>query len=180
MDFLPRLAEKELLSWLNIGKVLIITGARQVGKTTLALGLLGEDADERHPAYLNWDDLRMRPRIRGAELPPDQPLLIFDEIHKYRAWRGLLKGLYDKRSKDQRILVTGSARLDLYRLVHGGYTKAFRHKKTCSSFRSKKSNWMGWRRGFRCSRHTTVCRDRSSTTQIAGAAHGNRIKGRHV
>ena len=38
-----------------------------------------------------------------------------DEIHKYRAWRNYLKGLYDGRPEGQQILVTGSARLDLYR-----------------------------------------------------------------
>ena len=35
--------------------------------------------------------------------------------HKYRSWRGVLKGLYDGRRRGQRILVTGSARLDFYR-----------------------------------------------------------------
>ena len=43
---------------------------------------------------------------------------MFDEIHKYRLWRRFLKGLYDRRRPRQRILVTGSARLDFYR--HGG------------------------------------------------------------
>ena len=43
---------------------------------------------------------------------------VFDEIHKYRLWRNFLKGLYDARSGSQRILVTGSARLDFYR--YGG------------------------------------------------------------
>ena len=42
-------------------------------------------------------------------------LWIFDEIHKYRSWRGYLKGLHDVRRRGQRILVTGSARLDFYR-----------------------------------------------------------------
>jgi hypothetical protein len=40
---------------------------------------------------------------------------VLDEIHKYRSWRNLLKGLYDGRRRGQRILVTGSARLDFYR-----------------------------------------------------------------
>ena len=39
----------------------------------------------------------------------------FDEIHKYRAWRNYLKGLYDAAGGRKRILVTGSARLDFYR-----------------------------------------------------------------
>ena len=55
-----------------------------------------------------------RERILRGELPPGT-LWAFDEIHKYRAWRHFLKGLYDGRPRGQRILVTGSARLDFYR-----------------------------------------------------------------
>lgn len=38
-----------------------------------------------------------------------------DEIHRYRDWRNYLKGLFDERGPALKILVTGSARLDLYR-----------------------------------------------------------------
>lgn len=103
-----------------------IGGARQVGKTTLALDLLGSDADESHPGYLNWDDPRMRPRIRNAELPADEPCLIFDEVHKYARWRNLLKGIWDTERSSRRIIVTGSARLDLYR--RGGDSLAGRYR----------------------------------------------------
>ena len=58
-----------------------------------------------------------RERILRGELPPGK-LWAFDEIHKYRAWRRFLKGLYDARPRGQRILVTGSARLD-WTLVPG-------------------------------------------------------------
>ena len=93
-------------------KMVFVAGPRQVGKTTLARALPGA-----REGYLNWDVAEHRERILRRELPA-APLWIFDEIHKYRAWRGFLKGLYDGRSTGQRILVTGSARLDLYR--HGG------------------------------------------------------------
>jgi len=44
----------------------------------------------------------------------DSPLG-FDELHKYRNWRNYLKGIYDEpRRMKKKILVTGSARLDLY------------------------------------------------------------------
>src|SRR5439155_12557859 len=66
-------------------------------------------------AYLNWDDPRVAARIRRAELPPDEPTLIFDEIHKYARWRNLLKGIFDTEKSIRRIIVTGSARLDHYR-----------------------------------------------------------------
>lgn len=90
-------------------KMAFVAGPRQVGKTTLALGLPGARA-----AYLNWDVAAHRERILKGELPPGK-LWIFDEIHKYRRWRNYLKGIYDGRPRAQRILVTGSGRLDLYR-----------------------------------------------------------------
>ena len=107
-------------------KMVFVGGPRQVGKTTFALGFLGPRADERHPAYLNWDHPAVRPRLRNAELPPGEPLLLFDEIHKYARWRNLLKGIYDTERSRRRILVTGSARLDYYR--KGGDSLAGRYR----------------------------------------------------
>ncbi|MBI2891715.1 MAG: ATP-binding protein [Nitrospirae bacterium] len=90
-------------------KMVFVAGPRQVGKTTLALQVL-----RNRGGYLNWDAAEHRERILKRELP-DAPLLVFDEIHKYRAWRNYLKGLYDLRGEHVKILVTGSARLDFYR-----------------------------------------------------------------
>lgn len=90
-------------------KMVFVAGPRQVGKTTLALGLPGA-----RDAYLNWDIGAHRERILKGELPPGR-IWILDEIHRYRRWRDWLKGLYDGRPAGQRILVTGSARLELYR-----------------------------------------------------------------
>lgn len=90
-------------------KMVFLAGPRQVGKTTLARALPGGAR-----AYLNWDIPAQRSRILTGALPSGR-LWIFDEIHKFRRWRNYLKGLYDGRPAGQRILVTGSARLDLYR-----------------------------------------------------------------
>jgi predicted AAA+ superfamily ATPase len=93
-------------------KMVFVGGARQVGKTTLALQALGE-----RPGYLNWDVPEDRERILTGTLPRSS-MLVFDEIHKYRPWRNYLKGLYDSQvrmRRRRRILVTGSARLDFYR-----------------------------------------------------------------
>jgi predicted AAA+ superfamily ATPase len=95
-------------------KMVFVSGPRQVGKTTLALQLVGA-ADARHPSYLSWDDLRARGRIQRGELPADEPRVILDEIHKYARWRTLVKGLYDTRAPGHSFLITGSARLDVYR-----------------------------------------------------------------
>lgn len=106
--------------------MVFVGGPRQVGKTTLALRIFGPRASEKHPAYFNWDDPRSAARLRQVKLPPDQPLLVFDEIHKYARWRNLVKGVYDTERSERKILVTGSARLDYYR--KGGDSLANRYR----------------------------------------------------
>lgn len=95
-------------------KLVFIGGPRQVGKTTLALHLLGSERGAGHPDYLNWDVARHRQRILTGELPTGK-LLVFDEIHKFARWRTLLKGFFDEHFPERTALVTGSARLDHYR-----------------------------------------------------------------
>ena len=85
-----------------------------MGKTTFALGFL-PDPGEKHPAYLNWDDTFDRTALIKGELPPNQKIVILDEIHKFARWRNLVKGFYDKNSSEISFLITGSARLDYYR-----------------------------------------------------------------
>lgn len=90
-------------------RMVFVAGPRQVGKTTMARALPGAAA-----GYLNWDIPAHRSRLLAGEMPAGR-LWVLDEIHKYRRWRNLLKGLYDGRIRGQRILVTGSGRLDMYR-----------------------------------------------------------------
>ncbi len=94
-------------------KMVFLSGPRQVGKTTLALSLLG--GDEKSPAYFNWDYEKDQRRLLALEFPPHQRLLVLDEIHKYKRWRNWLKGVFDKSRSERQFLITGSARLDLYR-----------------------------------------------------------------
>ena len=94
-------------------KMVFIGGPRQVGKTTLAAHLSGFNPK----GYLNWDIPEHREKILKQEWPLSR-LWVFDELHKYHSWRNVLKGLYDQHKTTHRILVTGSARLNVYR--HGG------------------------------------------------------------
>lgn len=91
-------------------KMVFVGGPRQVGKTTLARHILGKST----PGLLNWDVPAQRDAILRQTFPRSR-LWVFDEIHKYRRWRNFLKGVFDARAPGQRILVTGSARLDYYR-----------------------------------------------------------------
>jgi len=99
--------------------MVFLGGPRQVGKTTLGFHLLSSKK-----SYLNWDVPEHRESILRREFPRGNPIL-FDEIHKYRSWRNYLKGLYDNPDFGRQILVTGSARLDLYR--YGGDSLQGRH-----------------------------------------------------
>lgn len=91
-------------------KMVLLSGPRQCGKTTLVRGI----ARAQKGNYLSWDDAGERRLIQTLGFDFDAPLWVFDELHKFRRWRGFLKGLYDTHHERQRILVTGSARLELY------------------------------------------------------------------
>lgn len=99
-------------------KMVFVGGARQVGKTTMAKDILKtgipnvETAGQR---YFNWDDDEDKAILLGKKLPFSPGLVVLDEIHKYKRWRQLVKGVFDKRADELKILVTGSARLDYYR-----------------------------------------------------------------
>jgi len=94
-------------------KMVFVGGPRQVGKTTLCRELIGNVF--KNPAYFSWDNRRDRRAILDGAWPGDAEILIFDEIHKYRQWKSLIKGEFDKFHEQYKFLVTGSARLDLYR-----------------------------------------------------------------
>jgi predicted AAA+ superfamily ATPase len=95
-------------------RMVFIGGPRQVGKTTLALQFAPLHTP-RYPGYISWDDLKSRARLLRGEIPSGQDIIILDEIHKYRQWRSLVKGLYDLNKDQIKFIVTGSARLDHFR-----------------------------------------------------------------
>jgi len=94
-------------------KMVFIGGPRQVGKTTLSK-LVGTKLSKNF-SYLNWDNPEDNKKILHSQFDPKATLIIFDEIHKYRKWKNYIKGQFDKYKDRFSILVTGSARLDLYR-----------------------------------------------------------------
>jgi len=94
-------------------KMVFVGGPRQVGKTTLAKAVLSEN----FPAgrYLNWDYDEDRQDILQKRWSAENNLLIFDELHKFPRWKAWIKGLYDVSHENHSFLITGSARLDIYR-----------------------------------------------------------------
>jgi len=103
-------------------KLVVITGARQAGKTTLARQLM---VGFENAQYLNWDVPADRTLIADNAWSPKSGLVVFDEIHKMKEWKSFLKGAWDGRSPGQAMLVTGSARMDTFR--QGGESLAGRY-----------------------------------------------------
>jgi len=101
-------------------QMVFLMGPRQVGKTTLS-----HQSAANH-FYFNWDNPADRALfIEGPnalakqagleEIRGDIPILIFDEIHKFGKWKLFLKGFFDVYEKKTKIIVTGSARLNIYK-----------------------------------------------------------------
>lgn len=90
-------------------KIILLTGPRQTGKTTLSK-MLCDDFD-----YLNYDNADHRIAFVEKTWDRARELVIFDELHKLKNWKSWLKGIYDTEGIPPSIIVTGSAKLDLYR-----------------------------------------------------------------
>lgn len=92
-------------------KIMLISGPRQIGKTTLAKDLF-EDF-----VYLNYDLPKDREAILKRQWRRTAEAVLFDELHKMPAWKRWIKGIYDVEGNRPRIVVTGSANMETYRKV---------------------------------------------------------------
>lgn len=93
-------------------KMVVLTGPRQVGKTTLSRQWVAELPGAQ---YLNYDVVAHRAVILAQGWRVSAPLLVLDEIHKMPDWKSWLKGVADARPPGQQLLVSGSARMDTFR-----------------------------------------------------------------
>ena len=111
-------------------QMVFIAGPRQSGKTTFTEIIAKNYINS---LYFNWDiiddksKLINNPSFYESVYRKDDslPLIIFDEIHKYKDWKNYLKSAYDKDSKNYKFIVSGSGRLDIYQ--KGGDSLAGRY-----------------------------------------------------
>lgn len=120
-----------VFSLLKHKAMVFVSGPRQSGKTTLAREIVA--AEFKDVRYFNYDDAQEKPLLLKdpyffasmERTSRAKPLVIFDEIHKFRRWKSYLKGVYDSHGKDFKFLVMGSGKLDLY--SRGGESLAGRY-----------------------------------------------------
>jgi predicted AAA+ superfamily ATPase len=110
---MERAQKQEIIRDLN-KKMVLLAGPRQAGKTTLAKTIAKEFNSS---LYLSYDRLADRKIIQEESWLPSVELIIFDEIHKMEGWKNYLKGVFDTKDPHQKILVTGSARLEIFNQV---------------------------------------------------------------
>lgn len=111
-------------------QMIFLSGPRQVGKTTFAMEIA---KGFNNNIYFNWDFVDHKKLLiqnptffeNISRKDKSEPLVIYDEIHKYKQWKNYLKGIYDQFASDYKFLVSGSGRLDLYQ--KGGDSLAGRY-----------------------------------------------------
>ncbi|MEM1243755.1 MAG: ATP-binding protein [Pseudomonadota bacterium] len=107
---MKRYLESYILQDLN-QKIVLLSGPRQAGKTTIAKQLY-QSYD-----YLNYDLSEHRVVLQEKSWDRHKKLIIFDEIHKMKKWKQWLKGVFDVEGIPPELMVTGSAKLNVYRKV---------------------------------------------------------------
>lgn len=133
----------------------VLTGPRQVGKTTIAQQVMEKlpfpavyaSADSPLPPGPEWIETQWRRAEVEADRSGGAVLLVLDEVQKVRGWSESLKSKWDagrRSSRDIRLLVLGSSAL----LIQAGLTESltgrfFLHR--CSHWTySECADFFGW------------------------------------
>ena len=110
-----RAAEAVIKNWLGKGKVIILTGARQVGKTTLFRKMTEGKKDI---LWMNADEAEVRERLNNTSIENlriiigKKKFMVIDEIQRVPD-AGLMLKLIADQFKSVQVMATGSSALDI-------------------------------------------------------------------
>lgn len=109
--------QQQIESRLNKGKVIILIGARQVGKTTLTKELLRHYDSDKTVVY-NGDNLEAQKlsKMDSAQIKAliaNNECLLIDEAHKINRIGDIVKSLVDELGGSLQIILTGSSTINL-------------------------------------------------------------------
>ncbi|MDP2951236.1 MAG: ATP-binding protein [bacterium] len=113
-----RLLKEQLVKRFFKGKILIITGARQIGKTTL-VNELQKSFEKEESVFFNCDNITERENLKNKDLEFLKQLVgkakvvIIDEAQKVENIGNTLKLLVDYYKTKKQIIVTGSSSINL-------------------------------------------------------------------
>jgi len=126
------------INWSN--RLISITGARGVGKTTMLLQYIKENFNvlSEEVIFVNMDDLYFS-KYALIDFADDfvkkgGKHLFLDEVHKYKNWSQEIKNIYDYFPK-LKIVSTGSSALDIYKGNADLSRRAIHYKMNGLSFR---------------------------------------------
>ncbi len=111
----------EIEKMINDRQIIILTGLRRTGKSTILFQLIEkllEKKDSKNIIYFNFDEKSLEPIdvlkeykiITGADYEKEKCFVFFDEIQKLKEWSGKIKFLYDNLP-NLKFFISGSASL---------------------------------------------------------------------
>ena len=118
-----RTIKNQILAKLFKGKAIIVTGARQVGKTTLVNMILGETARNEEIIKLNCDNPTDREKLNNKDLEQlknligRKKIIFIDEAQKTESIGQTIKLLVDEYGPRKQIIATGSSSINLLDLT---------------------------------------------------------------
>lgn len=124
-EFVPRKIKENIEKWINKPEIIIITGARQVGKTTIFQKLIEEfkntsfdtiylNLDDRNLRFeLNADPIRFLDRLLSGGNLEKKKIVFIDEFQKAENISEGIKFIYDRNKQNVKFFLSGSGSIKL-------------------------------------------------------------------
>lgn len=114
-----RIIKEQIIAKFFQGKLIIVTGARQVGKTTLVENLLNSAEFRNHIIKFNGDNPADREKLNNRDIEylnsliGDRRIIFIDEAQKIETIGQTLKLLIDTYRDSKQVIATGSSSINL-------------------------------------------------------------------